>query len=72
MTDKRREMEDLRAEISKLDGQLLGTLEKRGKLSKKIGEIRKSLASPIALPERARIDAIVGQANGDIPPEALR
>lgn len=72
MTDKRREMEDLRGEIAKLDSQLLSGLERRGKLSKKIGEIRKSLASPIALPERARIDAIVGQATGDIPVEALR
>lgn len=72
MTDKRREMEDLRGEIAKLDSQLLTNLERRGKLSKKIGEIRKSLASPIALPERARIDQIVSQASGDVPPEALR
>jgi len=73
MTDKRREMEDLRQEIGKVDAQLLTALERRGKLSKKIGEIRKSLASPVTLPESARIDAIVKQAVGDsIPVEALR
>jgi len=72
MTDKRREMDDLRQEIGKVDVQLLAALERRGKLSRKIGEIRKSLASPITLPERARIDAIVAQGGGEIPPEALR
>jgi len=72
MTDKRRELDDLRGEIAKLDAQLVAALERRGKLSKKVGEIRKTLATPIALPERARVDAILAQASGDIPPEALR
>lgn len=73
MTDKRREVEDLRQEISKVDAQLLTALERRAKLSKKVGEARKSLATPISLPERAQIEAIVsGAAGGDLPPEALR
>jgi chorismate mutase/prephenate dehydratase len=73
MTDKRREVEDLRQEISKVDAQLLTALERRAKLSKKVGEARKSLASPISLPERAQIDAIVsGASSADLPPEALR
>ncbi len=73
MTDKRREVEELRQEISKVDAQLLTALERRAKLSKKIGEVRKDVASPISLPERAQIEAIVGQAaGGDLPVEALR
>ena len=73
MTDKRREVEELRQEISKVDAQLLSALERRAKLSKKVGEARKSLATPISLPERAQIDAIVsGASSADLPPEALR
>lgn len=73
MTDKRREVEELRQEIGKVDAQLLAALERRAKLSKKVGEAGKSLASPISLPERAQIDAIVSGAHGgDLPPEAMR
>lgn len=73
MTDKRREVEDLRKEISKVDAQLLAALEHRAKLSKKVGEARKSLAAPNALPEVAQIQAIVaGAAAVDFPKEALR
>ncbi len=73
MTDKRREVEDLRKEIGKVDAQLLAALERRAKLSKKVGEARKSIALPIALPERAQVEAIVaGATAADLPPEALR
>jgi chorismate mutase/prephenate dehydratase len=73
MTDKRREVEELRQEIGKVDAQLLAALERRAKLSRKVGEARKSLATPISLPERAQIEAIVAHAAGtDLPPEALR
>lgn len=72
MTDKRREVEDLRQEVSKIDAQLLSALEKRGKLSKKIGELRKSMTVPPALPDHGQIDALVSKATGDIPQVALR
>jgi len=73
MTDKRREVEELRQEIGKVDAQLLAALERRAKLSKKVGEARKSLAMPISLPERAQIEAILsGAATGDLPREAMR
>lgn len=72
MTDKRREVDDLREEIGKIDQQLLGALERRGKLSKKIGELRRSMPTPPGLPDRGQIEALVGKTNGDIPPSALR
>src|SRR4051812_21662048 len=72
MTDKRREVEELRLEIGKLDAQLLSALERRGKLSRKIGDVRKSLASPVTLPDRAQIEALIAKTTGDVPPEALR
>jgi chorismate mutase/prephenate dehydratase len=72
MSDKRREVDELRVEIGKIDTQLLSSLEKRGKLSKRIGELRKSMTAPPALPDRGQIEALVGKATGDIPQAALR
>lgn len=72
MTDKRREVEELRQEISKLDTSLRSVLERRAKLSKKIGELRKSVPFAVALPDRSQIDQFVQGATGDVPPAALR
>lgn len=72
MTDKRREVEELRGEIAKLDGQLLSTLEKRAKLSKKIGDARRQMTAPPALPDAAQMEALLAKASGDVPPAALR
>jgi chorismate mutase/prephenate dehydratase len=72
MSDKRREVADLRGEIGKIDTQLLASLERRAKLSKRIGELQKSMTVPPALPDRGQIEALVGQATGDIPVAALR
>jgi chorismate mutase/prephenate dehydratase len=72
MTDKRREVEELRTEIGKLDLQLLASLERRAKLSKKIGEARKQLTAPPALPDAVQMEALLAKASGDVPPAALR
>ena len=72
MSDKRREVEELRQEIGKVDAQLLSSLERRGKLSKRIGELRKSMTVPPALPDRGQIEVLVGKSAGDIPQAALR
>jgi chorismate mutase/prephenate dehydratase len=72
MTDKRREVDELRQEIRKIDAQLLGSLEKRAKLSKRIGELRKSMTTPPVLPDRGQIEELVGKWTGDIPAGALR
>jgi chorismate mutase / prephenate dehydratase len=71
MTDKRREVDELRQEIGKVDAQLLTALERRGKLSKRIGELRKSMTAPPALPDREQIEALVTKAV-DMPQGALR
>ncbi|HVH43651.1 MAG TPA: prephenate dehydratase domain-containing protein [Labilithrix sp.] len=72
MTEKRREVETLREEIGKLDVQLLASLERRAKLSKRIGELRRSTTMPFELPDRGQIEALVGKSAGDIPEAALR
>ena len=72
MTDHRREVDELRQEVGKIDAQLLSSLERRGKLSKRIGELRKSITTPPTLPNPNQIEALVGKAQGDIPVAALR
>ncbi|MBX3231680.1 MAG: chorismate mutase [Labilithrix sp.] len=72
MTDKRREVEDLRGEIAKIDVSLLASIERRAKLSKRIGELQKSMTVPPGLPDRGQIEALVTTATGDVPHPALR
>jgi chorismate mutase / prephenate dehydratase len=72
MSDKRREVEELRAEIGKIDAQLMASLERRAKVSKRIGELRKHMTTPPALPDAGRIDALVAKSSGDLPHGALR
>jgi chorismate mutase/prephenate dehydratase len=71
MSDNRREVDELRQEIGKIDATLLVSLERRGKLSKRIGELRKSMTVPPALPDRGQIEALVSKAV-DLPQGALR
>lgn len=72
MTDKRREVDELRQEMRKIDAQLLNLLEKRGKLSKRMGELRKAVPAPPGLPDRGQIEELVGKSAGDVPQGALR
>ncbi len=72
MSDSKREVDDLRQEIAKLDAQLLVGLEKRARASRKIGELRKDQAPSLPLTDRASLAAIVARATGDMPPDALR
>ncbi len=70
--DGKRQVEELRAEIGKLDVQLLALIEKRAKHSKRIGELQKGLPQVIALPDRGQIEQLVAKAGSDVPKEALR
>jgi chorismate mutase/prephenate dehydratase len=72
MTDKRREVEDLRTEIGKIDSSVLTSLERRAKLARKIGELRKAQSQMSPLPDHAQMEAILGKATGDFPADALR
>jgi len=72
MSDKRREMDELRAEIAKLDLSVLQQIERRAKLSKKIGEARKAMGQPPAVLDRAAMDAVLAKASGEVPAEGTR
>ena len=62
----------LRAEIARLDAQLLGTLEKRAKASRRLGELRKGQPASMPLGDRAALHALVARAAGELPTEAVR
>ncbi len=72
MSDGKREIEEARAEIARLDAQLLGTLEKRARASKKIGELRKGQPASMPLGDRAALHALVARSSGDLPTDAVR
>ena len=72
MTDKRREVEELRIEVARLDQTLLTNLERRAKLSRKIGEARKELGAMTPLPDRAQMETLLEQGTGELPPAAAR
>jgi chorismate mutase/prephenate dehydratase len=72
MSDAKREIDELRQEMARLDAQLLTTLEKRAKAARKIGELRKDQPAALTLHDRASIRALVARAGGDMPQEALK
>ena len=72
MTDHKREVEELRVELGRIDGQLLAALEKRAKTSRRIGELRKGQPAQLPLTDRAQIATLLARASGDMPVEDLR
>jgi chorismate mutase/prephenate dehydratase len=72
VADGKREIEEARAEIAKLDAQLLGTLEKRARASRKLGDLRKGQPASMPLGDRAALHALVARAGGELPTEAVR
>jgi chorismate mutase / prephenate dehydratase len=71
MSDHKREIEELRAELARIDGQILSALEKRGKAARRAGELRTGPAQ-LPLTEKAQIATILARASGDMPVEDLR
>lgn len=71
MSDQKRELEELRAELARIDGQLLAALEKRAKTARHAGELR---SGPVQLPltDKAQIATLVARASGDMPVPDVR
>jgi chorismate mutase/prephenate dehydratase len=71
MSDPKRETEELRQEIAKIDGQLLATVERRARLARRIGELRRDQPPVTLVEDRAALNAIVNAGTGELPKEAL-
>jgi chorismate mutase/prephenate dehydratase len=72
VADGKRELDELRQEIAKLDAQLLVALDKRARAARRLREVRKDLAPSLPLTDHASIRALVARSTGDMPQEALR
>jgi len=72
MDDKKRQEAELRQEAAKVDADLLGLLDKRAKLARRIGEIKEGGAQTYPLDEESNIDSLIAKSNGDMPKDALR
>jgi chorismate mutase/prephenate dehydratase len=71
VSQSKREVEELRQEIAKLDAQLLTTLEKRARASRRLGELRREQAPALPLHDHASIRALVARSSGDMPQDSL-
>jgi chorismate mutase/prephenate dehydratase len=71
MSDHKREIEELRAELARIDGQILSALEKRAKAARNARALRTGPAQ-LPLTDKAQLATLVARASGDMPPEDLR
>lgn len=71
MSDHKREIEELRVELGRIDGQILSALEKRAKAARRAGELRTGPAQ-LPLTEKAQIATLLARASGDMPTPDLR
>jgi chorismate mutase / prephenate dehydratase len=73
MSDKKREIEELRRQIATIDAQLLVGLDKRAKAAKALGaHLEPDQPPPLSLHDRPQIESLVARSTGDMPPESLR
>jgi chorismate mutase/prephenate dehydratase len=72
VAEGKREFDELRQEMAKLDAQLLVALDKRARAARRLGELRKDQAPSLPLTDHAAIRALVARSNGEMPQEALR
>ncbi len=71
-TDTKRELDDLRQQMIRLDEELLRTLERRAAASRRVGEIRSAQPPTLPVTDRASQRALVARASGVMPEDALR
>jgi chorismate mutase/prephenate dehydratase len=72
VADGKREVDELRQEMARLDAQLLVSLDKRARSARRLGELRKDQPAALPLTDHAAIRALVARSSGDMPQHALR
>lgn len=72
MADGKREIDELRQELARIDAQLLTAIDKRARAAQKLGELRKDQPASLPLTDHATIRALVARSSGEMPQEALR
>ena len=72
MADVKREADELRQEVAKIDAQLLVALDKRAKIARRLGELRRDQSAALPLTDHASLRALLARSSGDMPQESLR
>ena len=71
MTDRRRELEDLRRQMAEADSEILRGLQHRAQLAKKIGALGPGAPSSLVT-EREQLAVLEKMAADDLPSEVVR
>jgi chorismate mutase/prephenate dehydratase len=71
MTDRRRELEDLRRQMADADAEILRGLQRRAQIARQIGALGQGAPSSLAA-EREQLALLEKMAGDDLPAEAVR
>jgi chorismate mutase/prephenate dehydratase len=72
VAESKRQLDELRKEIARLDLQLLAGLDERARAARRLGELLQEQAPQLPLADHAAIRSLVARSTGDMPEEALR
>lgn len=72
VSDGKREVDELRQEMAKLDAQILVALDKRARAARRLGELRRDQPASLPLTDHAALRALQARGSGEMPQEALR
>ncbi len=72
MAEGKREVDELRQEMAKLDAQILVALDKRARAARHLGELRRDQPPSLPLTDHAALRALQARGTGDMPQDALR
>ncbi|MGO9833197.1 MAG: prephenate dehydratase domain-containing protein [Polyangiaceae bacterium] len=71
MADERRETNEVRDEMARLDVELLGVLDKRARAARRLRELRRDQPTSLPSTSHALIGDLVARSTGDMPREAV-
>jgi chorismate mutase len=72
VTEAKREVDELRERLARLDVELLDAIDKRAQAARRLGELRRDQAPLLPLTDHESLRAIVSRSTGAMPEDALR
>jgi chorismate mutase/prephenate dehydratase len=72
VSDGKRETDELRQEMARLDAQLLAALDKRARAARRLGETRTESTPSLPLGDHASLRELMARSSGDMPPDSMR
>jgi chorismate mutase len=72
VSDAKREVDDLRDRMGKLDAEILAALDLRARAARRLGELRRDQAPLLPLTDHEAMRSLLGRSTGAMPEESLR